>query len=164
MGDQPADAVNIFRLESESFQYRACFPRPQFLLYLSIIPAELHFAPVNPDIMDISGRFQNEKLFLRNPLFPPNLFGKSMNFQKMMNPTGIPFIISNHFPAQLIKQFHGILQKLYFLYYKAFPAIWDIKNKPAKQKRPELPHLHQTTISTQKRDPERPLFHFKIIL
>ena len=67
MGGQPADAVNIFRLESESFQYRACFPRPQFLLYLSIIPAELHFAPMNPDIMDISGRFQNEKLFLRNP-------------------------------------------------------------------------------------------------
>lgn len=71
MGGQPADAVNIFRLESESFQYRACFPRPQFLLYLSIIPAELHFAPMNPDIMDISGRFQTKSCFSGIPSSRP---------------------------------------------------------------------------------------------
>lgn len=64
-----------------------------------------------------------------------------MNFQKMMNPTGIPFIISNHFPAQLIKQFHGVLQKLYFFYYKAFPAILDIRNKNKGYYKTDFPKL-----------------------
>lgn len=86
-----------------------------------------------------------------------------MNFQKMMNPTGIPFIISNHFPAQLIKQFHGVLQKLYFFYYKAFPAIWDIKINP-QSKKGQSSRVYTKLPPHKKETPKGLFFHFKIIL
>lgn len=96
MGYQPADTVHIFLFKSQFFQHGTGFIRSQFLLDLAIVPAKPSLSFMDADIMHISSCFQKEKGLLIESFLPADLGSKSMNLQEMVNPPGIPFVISNH--------------------------------------------------------------------
>jgi hypothetical protein len=51
---------------------------------------------MNADVMHVSSCFQPEKGLLIQPFLPANLGSEGMDLQKMVDPAGISFVISNH--------------------------------------------------------------------
>ena len=108
MGNEPKDAVDFCLREVQTLQHRKCLFRAELLLDHAVISSILDLSLMDANVMDICRSFKNELGLCIQPFFQTDLFGKGMDFQKVVNPFRIATIIMDHGFAECHEFIHSV--------------------------------------------------------